>query len=569
MKRAILAVSSLLAALPACSDSSTEFWLPANNLLQMNSTNSPIMAMRNTLAFVETTSSTTFVLDPADPTLVPKLVPVGKRPVKATRHKGDGEDRLFVLTDGDRGSADKDPVSPQLFLVDPREALAADAQTPYVPWQTALPTRFDDIVQSADGRFALLLHNTSTGSSGDDTLFNPNDFMVVDFAAGVAGTPTVYERSIRSLGGAPTDIRFSPAFGDHRLAVVLSSSYVTIFDLVRKEQSEISMPLCLASSCSYQVQDVVFDPWSFGVNGTFNIYIRAAGAKDIFQISLSESADRPGFLSPSPSMLGVGAAVSDMTIYTTTTGKVRLAVLTASNLAIVDPSTSNSITVALPMSANRIIPFADASGKSQAMLVSLSGGSNSVVFVDLASAEDIGSSAPKQIPVSGTVSEVTIVSRPTDSDPAAPNVAVLTFANKGAGPVRSVVKLDSQSFFDYSAGSQLVSPYLEVRSADHGARLWSVTTPSTGTASPSSGIYYRDMPTAVGSVPDTVWLDQSIQSMIALEAPSGGTRYLVLQHSDELGGGNLTLVDADNPSRATARTASGFLFANYLGRTQP
>ena len=33
--------------------------------------------------------------------------------------------------------------------------------------------------------------------------------------------------------------------------------------------------------------------------------------------------------------------------------------------------------------------------------------------------------------------------------------------------------------------------------------------------------------------------------------------------------GNLTFLDADQPDRATARTAYGFLFSNYLEREQP
>jgi hypothetical protein len=46
-------------------------------------------------------------------------------------------------------------------------------------------------------------------------------------------------------------------------------------------------------------------------------------------------------------------------------------------------------------------------------------------------------------------------------------------------------------------------------------------------------------------------------------------RTLVLGHNDPTGCGNLTLLDARTPDRATARTAYGFLFTDYLGRNQP
>jgi hypothetical protein len=70
--------------------------------------------------------------------------------------------------------------------------------------------------------------------------------------------------------------------------------------------------------------------------------------------------------------------------------------------------------------------------------------------------------------------------------------------------------------------------------------------------------------------PSTIWLDQTITSINALASPgSDGRRYLVLEQVDPNAYGNLTFLDADNPDRATARTAYGFLFTDYLGRNQP
>ena len=40
-------------------------------------------------------------------------------------------------------------------------------------------------------------------------------------------------------------------------------------------------------------------------------------------------------------------------------------------------------------------------------------------------------------------------------------------------------------------------------------------------------------------------------------------------HDDPNSIGNLTVLDAENPDRASARTAYGFLFTDYLKREQP
>jgi hypothetical protein len=68
----------------------------------------------------------------------------------------------------------------------------------------------------------------------------------------------------------------------------------------------------------------------------------------------------------------------------------------------------------------------------------------------------------------------------------------------------------------------------------------------------------------------TVWLDQPIDSITALAKPSGDShRYLVLENSDPNSYGSLTFLDADNPDRAGARSARGFLFTDTLARTAP
>jgi hypothetical protein len=94
-----------------------------------------------------------------------------------------------------------------------------------------------------------------------------------------------------------------------------------------------------------------------------------------------------------------------------------------------------------------------------------------------------------------------------------------------------------------------------------------VDSPDQGGTS-NSGIHVMDLLASGSQTKPTVWLDQSISTITVLAKPSSDTRrYLVLENPDPNAYGNLTLLDADNPERATARNARGFLLTDYLGRT--
>ncbi len=562
MRRGFLILSLSLAALPACGGGSTQFWLPKNNLL-------PMVALADRVAYVEESSGTAFVLDPADPSLTPTLTPVGKRPVLAVKHAG--SNRLLVVTAGDRGSAEQAPQPAQLVVVDPA--------SPAAPAAYALDSRFDGLAQSGDGRFAVLYHTSSAQDANDGALFNPNDMVVADFGDTPTGAPTVTPKSIRSLGGVPTSpssspIQFSPVYnfqgGPRRLAVILSQNYVTIFDLIHLDRNEISVPLCPASgTCNYGVAQVVFDP------ANANIYVRATGAQDIFQISLTDLG--PGaatggsndFLA-SLSMLAVGSPAADMALYGTG-ADARLAVVAPNtrSLVLIDPTTSRSVAVTMAIPATKIVPFTLPSQdpstnkpRNQAMLVDLQQGSSSVLFADFGLVETAGGLPLSQYSIRGGATDVVpLVSQ---------GLALLLFDKSAGGAVLSVVDLANRSFFDFNSSSALGSPYLEVRNGGLASRLWNVDSPDNGQPSNDSGIHYLDVAAGGSQSHPTIWLDQTITSITALAAPSSdGHRYLVLGQSDPNQYGNLTLLDADHPDRATARTAYGFLFTNYLGRNQP
>ena len=547
MRRRFLVLSLLLAPLAGCDNATPEFWRPTNDLL-------PMVALGDRVAFVERNSQTAFLLDPADTAFKPRMVRVGKAPVAAVRHNGSNQ--MLVLTHGETGSASVTAIPAQLQVIDANASLAT----------YPLAARFDSLAQSADGRFVILYHSSSTQNASDTGLFNPNEMTIVDFTPpppATQGVPKLTTKSIRSMGGVPTRIEFSPSYafqaGARALAVVLSQSYVTILDLDNADRTEISVPLCSqGTGCTYSPDQILFDP------ANANIYVRASNAKDIFQIALTDfgavrTIGGNDFLA-SLSMLSVGANPASMVLYGSGPS-ARLAVLAPANksLVIIDPSTSHTLNIATSIPANVIVPFTvleqPTTLKYMAMLVDTLTGSTSVVIADLQKVETESGLATTTSPLHAAANDV----RPLVDQ----GIAVLVLGKYGAISAFTVVEFGAiPKFVEITVDNSFANPYFEVRNP---SRLWGV---DSGT-----GLGYLNLvarPKEANLVHNSIWLDQTITSIQALDQlSSDGIRYLVVGQSDPNQIGNLTFLDADNPDRATARTAYGFLFSDYLERGQP
>ncbi len=547
MRRPLLVLSLLLLPHSGCDGSTPQFWQPRNDLL-------PMVALDDRVAYVEKNSHAAYLLDPAATSFEPQVVTVGKAPIAAIKHNGSNQ--MLVLSNGDNGSASVAAISPQLQIVDAKASVAPDIRL--------LAGRFDGLAQSADGRFVVLYHTSSTQDASDTGLFNPNEMTIVDF--NIPPDPrvsTLPTKSIRSLGGVPTRIEFSPPYpfkaGSRPLAVVLSQNYVTILDLDHTDRTEISVPLCPQSTgCTYSPDQIVFDP------ANLNIYVRAGNAQDIFQITLTDlwpdlPTDGSNDFHASLSMLSVGANPASMVLYGSGTS-ARLAVLApgSRSLVIIDPSTSHTLNIVTPTPTDVIVPFTvtNSTGevKNQAMLVDTTHGSTSVLFADLEQVETEGGLAVTDAPLRAAAGDVwPLVDQ---------GIAVLVLGKPSAISAFTVVELATRRFVDITASSTFGNPYLEARNP---SRLWGV---ASGTK-----LSYFNLVARAGEAsltPTSIWLDQTIASIRALDKPGiDGHRYLAVGQSDPDAIGNLTFLDADSPDRATARTAYGFLFSNYLERAQP
>jgi hypothetical protein len=558
MKARLWTLSLVLAPLLGCGDDQ-EFWLPKNNLL-------PMVALDDRVAFVESNAQTAFLLDPADPSLTPRQVPVGKAPVLAV--KRNGANQLLVLSKGDRGSSDELEVPAQLDVIGgaaPTAGLPAVASYP-------LSGRYDALAQSSDGRFLVLYHSPAGQAQADSALFNPNEMTLVDFNNLALPAKS---KTIRSLGGVPSAVLFSPLYsfsaGQRTLAAVLSQNYVTIIDLDNRDNTEISVPLCPQSSgCSINPVQVLFDPRNPTPDAPYvSIYVRASGARDIYQITLTDigpttAPDNP--FSASLSMLAVGGPASDMALYGSGKNGTRLAVAAADikSLVIIDPSTSSTIAVPTAIPVSQIVPFAlppsppATAPRYQALLLDRTSGSSSVLFADLGQVETTRGLALADYSLGASVSDV----RPFVEQ----GIVVLVGGKFSGNAAVTVVDLADRSFSAFGTTSELSLPTFEPRSP---SRLWHV---DQGTGLCYLNLVQRPSGEARLTTAET-WLDQNVTGIVPLAQPSteqtsDTTRYLVVEHSDPYAVGNLTILDAETPDRATARAAYGFLLSNYLEREQ-
>jgi len=565
MKARFLALSLALAPFAGCNNGNTDFWQPRNNLL-------PMVALDDHVAFVERNTQTAFLLDPADPSLTPRMMAVGKAPVVALKRNANASNpnnviphnQLLVLSMGDHGSTDIPAVPADLRVIDANPAVA--------PGIYPLTGRFDGLAQSDDGRFLVLYHSPSGQAQVDSSLYDPNEMVIVDFTTAEGAAPLLTGKSIRSLGYVPNTILFSPpyVFGGipRTLAVVLSQNYITIMDLEHPNNTEISVPLCPTSTnCTLSPVQILFDP------ANQKIYVRASGSMDIFQIALTDvSGAVPPPTAPdndfvaSLSMLAVGANPADMVLFGSGVG-TRIAAVSADarRLVIIDPSNSHATIIATSIPANQIIRFSVPGNlptdkpKERALLVDRLLQSTSVLFADLEQVETTGGLAITDYPLPAPAGAVYPL---MDAQQRVAEVVMVSSKFAGNNAAVTVVDLATASVSAIGAGATQANPTIETRNP---SRLWSVDHGNV-----LSFLNLMARPSEPRLMTGETPLDQNITNIVPLSTPSlNGTRYLIVAHNDPDAIGNFTVLDADHPDRTTARTGYGFLFTDYLKREQP
>jgi hypothetical protein len=193
--------------------------------------------------------------------------------------------------------------------------------------------------------------------------------------------------------------------------------------------------------------------------------------------------------------------------------------------------------------------------EDRAFLVNQSAGLSTVVFADLATIENAPSLALESWSISSGVSEVTLLSQ---------GLALLTKKNPDVTGGISLVNLEDRTFPPIESGGRIMGTWVETSTRD---RLW--------TTSGDMRLNYVDLvnPDSGPLVTGEVVLDDQPTSLIPLSKPSSdGHRYLIVEnsgYSTQLFFGDITVLDADAPTRKTARSLKGFFLTDSLERGQP
>lgn len=524
----LIAASSVLVA--ACGDlqrSDGASW----------STLAPV-ALDSRVAFVDRTNARAFLLDPGDAALAVRAVALTPDPVLAARRNG--ADELVVLSRGERGGPGV-PAAPPFLTIVPADATKAVRTV-------KLGSRFDAMAQSPDGRFVVA--SFAPGRAPGEVLFNPNEIAIVDLTA---AAPVAVPRTIRSFGGVPTGIAFSPAplrvGGRARsLAVLFSDGYVTLLDLDRAAQaSEITIPLTPPEDRrTVRPVQVLFQDATKDADAT--VFVRTDGADDIYALALKPdaapaSADANDF-HPVLSLLGAGTRPADMALFTTSDGASRLLVVSpgSSDAWVVDAQTSRSTRIPLDAAASRIALFTargpgDTTERKRALLLAPGTPSRALGFLDLDQLEALRARNLDSRSMGAPAAQLLLL-------PVGGRAVVLHPAGAG-GPGISVVDLERRTIAPIVAGVSLSGVVLGPPGTD---RLW---VPAAG------GV---DLPFIRLSSLETGFV--TLDAPVAAVLPVG--KHVVVVHPSVAG--QVTVLDANAPDRSSAHARAGFLLDGLLQR---
>jgi len=253
------------------------------------------------------------------------------------------QQELLVLTGGQEAIyKGQQPEPPTLTIMAP-------ALPPRVVRRYDLPASFDRLAVSEDGKLAVAYHSSSETAS--DVFRNPNEVALFDLTREEDATNPML-RTIRSFGGAPLGVAFSPEMAvppkggtKHVLAVVLADNYLTFLDMKNPDRREITVPLAKPDSAiTVKPDEVLFSA------ATATVFVRASGSPDLFALSLvakqSTSAGDNDYL-PMINQPSAGKTVGDMILFSDGGKDMILTANDSQDLALIDAATSEFSIIAV------------------------------------------------------------------------------------------------------------------------------------------------------------------------------------------------------------------------------
>jgi hypothetical protein len=394
-------------------------------------------------------------------------------------------------------------------------------------------TPFDALVQSADGRYAVLYRSHERQGR---TLQNVNELVVVDLTLRPGDDGAVTSKTPEGLTHAFTGAVISPEMmiaGELRhLLLLLSAAEITIFDLEHLDRRGTIVELGAASGRMPQPAQVLFGAAEPA------LYVRGDDADDVFVLRLEPragDADLNDFR-PTINPLGAGVLPRDMAVFGPDDAQQLLVVSRDGQARVIDPRSDNTLPVSLPFTADHVRLFeaaapGDSQPRTRALLYADKG--QDVVFLELQNLAGRRVHELETLQLPADVKSVMEIDRPdTLVITHERSVTLLNLAQRTATPV--------------AADEQLANALFDPKNE----RLWVATA-----AQPRVGMLDLD-----GGRTGELLLDAEVRDLVPFFAAG---RLLVVHPSSV---GYVTFVDTATPDRKHASSLRGFLLSDILDR---
>jgi hypothetical protein len=533
MNRQNAAILAALAfAFAACGDRPDAYDAPIKSPL-------PSFGLESDVALVDDGAHRVVLLSPhSGQELDRTSLSVGKNVVR-TDASPDGK-RLFVLSAGDVVRKKDVDEKPSFSVIENGAVRRYGLEAPH-----------SGLSIDKEGRWVALF--AAPTSSGAQATFveNPNEIVLVDLAAPVETAVT--PRTIRSFGGRPQRVSFTPVLnlpgGPRRLLVVETEQDVTLLDLDNltrtPQRPEITVRLTSGASAAVSSPaGVVFDDGDADKADDSRIGVRLVNSSNVVTLTLvPQAADAktddpamvPNDFRPIVNLTDVGGAPGDVVFVRTDVG-IRLAAIVPGNrqAVLVDPATSITTNVDLPDAYSKISLITDvvagAAGTDTALLYG-PGGAHGVAFWSLGRATGQPYRSVEVVALS------TSVDRVDDVPPPRPQLKVLS-SSANAFYVLDLVSRTASPLTTLAAPSLVV--------ARDGERLWAFQRGYSNLAQ----VLLSDLH------PTPVPIDRPIDAVYDVARRDGGRALVAV---DARGAGGATVLDAVVPDTAQSRSYYGLL----------
>jgi hypothetical protein len=385
----------------------------------------------------------------------------------------------------------------------------------------ALSARYSALAISDDGRYAIAYGASGSWATADNV-------GIVDLELPPSDKP-IESTTVRALDGqGPSAVAFSPRGSRRRLAVLVMTDAVNVIDLEHPERRDKVLPLKLPNgSPALRAKQVLFagercfvqpdrgsdvlvlDFTDDGSAGGFQAALSTRGTEGTLQdIALLEGGDSPRLLALGQSSLRLIDTVSGAGESSNTQG----------NFSVIHTFEGRS-------------PF-DAEPRQRAILYSQAG--SKLGFVDLQTELRGSERGVEQLSLSGAIDDIVF--------PSQQSIAIIAQSDNKV----SLVDLEERTISSFGVEGKVSHLVLDERAGVQ--QVWI----STETGSLGSIDLAR-------RAPRQLLLDQAATFVLPV---AGATPLLAVGQAGDSGA--VLLLDAKEPSRASARKIAGFLYNDYL-----